>query len=298
MISVIIPAYNEESAIRGTVDACVRALSKLGGEYEIIVIDDGSSDNTAGVAVAAGARIIRHPHNLGYGRSLKDGILAATHDTIVIADADGTYPVERIPDLFRIHMSGFHMVVGARQGRHYDESFGKKILRIILKTLVEFTAGRKIPDINSGLRMFSRPDVVPYFQYLCETFSFTTSLTLAYMMNGMFVTYIPIDYQQRVGTTKVRLLRDSLRTMQFIVEAILYYNPIKIFLAFSVCLLGVAIVCFADAVVFGHHNSFLLGVGSVILGVLMFAIGLVSIQLKQLLHLQDTERTAHNRAAK
>src|SRR6476620_7039715 len=103
MISVIIPAYNEESAIGGTVDACVRALAQLGGEYEIIVVDDGSSDTTAGASVAAGARIIRHPHNLGYGLSLKDGILAATYDTIVIADADGTYPVDRIPDLFRTH---------------------------------------------------------------------------------------------------------------------------------------------------------------------------------------------------
>jgi polyisoprenyl-phosphate glycosyltransferase len=298
MISVIIPAYNEESSIGGTVDACVRALAKLGGEYEIIVVDDGSSDNTAGAAVAAGARIIRHPHNLGYGRSLKDGILAATYDTIVIADADGTYPVDRIPDLFRAHLSGFHMVVGARQGKHYDESFGKKMLRLLLKTLVEFTAGRKIPDINSGLRIFSRQDIVPYFQYLCDTFSFTTSLTLAYMMNGMFVTYIPIDYQQRVGITKVRLFRDSLRTLQFIVEAILYYNPIKIFLAFCVGLLGLALICFADAVVFGHHSAFLLGTGSVMLGVLMFGIGLVSIQLKQLLHLQDSERTTHNRAAK
>jgi hypothetical protein len=118
------------------------------------------------------------------------------------------------------------------------------------------------------------------------------------MMNGMFVTYVSIDYQQRVGMTKVRLFRDSLRTLQFIVEAILYYNPIKIFLVFCVCLLGLALICFADAVVFGHHSAFLLGTGSVMLGVLMFGIGLVSIQLKQLLHLQDSERTTHNRAAK
>ena len=298
MISVIIPAFNEELAIVGTVDACIRTLAQLGGEYEIIVVDDGSSDNTADVAVAAGVRVIRHPHNLGYGRSLKDGILAAIHDTIVIADADGTYPVERIPDLFRAHRAGFHMVVGARQGRHYDESFSKKMLRIVLKTLVEFTAGRKIPDINSGLRIFSRQDIMPYFQYLCETFSFTTSLTLAYMMNGMFVTYIPIDYQQRVGTTKVRMLRDSLRTLQFIVEAILYYNPIKIFLVICAGMLGLALLCFADAVAFGHDGAFWLGLGCVVLAVLMFGIGLVSIQLKQLLHLQDTERTARNRAPK
>jgi glycosyltransferase involved in cell wall biosynthesis len=298
MISMIIPAYNEELAIVETVDACKRTLAKLGGEYEIIIIDDGSSDNTADVAVAAGARVIRHPHNLGYGRSLKDGILAATHDTIVIADADGTYPVERIPDLFRAHQAGFHMVVGARQGRHYDESFSKMMLRIVLKILVEFTAGRKIPDINSGLRIFSRQDILPYFQYLCETFSFTTSLTLAYMMNGMFVTYIPIAYQQRVGKTKVRMFRDSLRTLQFIVEAILYYNPIKIFLVICAGLLGFASVCFLGAATFDHAGAFWMGFGCVVLAVLMAGIGLISIQLKQLLHLQDTERTGRARATK
>src|SRR5204863_6573813 len=134
---------------------------------------DGSTDDTGAVASGAGAQVVRHPHNLGYGRSLKDGIMAAKHDTIIITDADGTYPVERAPDLFKIYQSGFDMVVGARQGKYYDESLGKKLLRIILKNLTEFTTGREIPDINSGLRVFSRQDVVPYFQYLCETFSFT-----------------------------------------------------------------------------------------------------------------------------
>jgi glycosyltransferase involved in cell wall biosynthesis len=296
MISAVIPAYNEELAIAQTVQACRRVLDRLEGTHEVIVVDDGSSDKTAEIAAAAGAKVVRHPHNLGYGRSLKDGILAASHDTIVISDADGTYPIDRIPDLFEAHRAGFDMVVGARQGKHYDESLGKKLLRLILKHLVEFTAGREIPDINSGLRIFSRQDILPYFQYLCETFSFTTSLTLAYMLNGKFVKYIPIDYQSRVGATKVRLFRDSLRTLQFIVEAILYFNPIKIFIVFCGAMLGLAAICFVDAAVFGHYSAFLLGIGCVLLAFLMFGIGLVSIQLKQLLHLQDTERTVRHRS--
>ena len=292
MISVVIPAYNEAEAIAETVHACQRALEQANVEHEVVVVDDGSSDDTTRVAAAAGARVIRQPHNLGYGRALKDGILAAKHDTIVIADGDGTYPVDRIPELLEKYRSGFHMVVGARQGKHYDESISKKILRLILKHLVEFTAGREIPDINSGLRVFSRRDVLPYFQYLCETFSFTTSLTLAYMLNGMFVTYVPIGYHKRVGTTKVRMLRDSMRTMQFIVEAILYFNPIKIFIVFSAGLLALALLSFAGAVAFRHYGAFLLGLGCVLLAFLMFGMGLISVQLKQLLHLQDKERTA------
>jgi polyisoprenyl-phosphate glycosyltransferase len=295
MISVVIPAYNEELGIADTVQAARKALVDVEGGGEVLVVDDGSSDKTAEMAAQAGATVVRHPQNMGYGRSLKDGILAAASDTIVISDADGSYPVERIADLVRGHRTGFHMVVGARQGKHYDESFGKKVLRLILKALVEFTAGREIPDINSGLRIFSRPDVLPYFKYLCDTFSFTTSLTLAYMMNGMYVAYVPIQYHQRVGSTKVRLLRDSLRTLQFIVEAILYFNPIKIFLVFCAGMLGLAVICFVIAAVLGIYSAFLLGVGSILLSLMMFGIGLVSVQLKQLLHLQDPERTSRDR---
>lgn len=292
MISIVIPAYNEERAIEQTINACRRVLAPLDADCEIVVVDDGSSDATAELAARAGATVVRHPHNLGYGRSLKDGIATARHDTIVITDADGTYPIDRIPDLFQAYQSGFHMVVGARQGRHYDESFGKKLLRLVLKHLVQFTAGREIPDINSGLRVFSREEILPYFRYLSETFSFTTSLTLAFMLNGMFVKYIPVDYHPRVGTTKVHLFRDSLRTMQFIVEAILYFNPIKIFIVFCAAMTGLGVLCFLVAGLLGYSGAFLMGVGCILLAFLMFGIGLVSIQLKQLLHVQDTDRTA------
>ena len=169
MISVIIPAYNEENAIENTVRNAFLALNQ--SEFqpaEVIVVDDGSTDNTSKEAEKAGAKVMQHPHNIGYGRSLKDGIRAATYDTIVILDGDGTYPVEEIPNIVRRYHSGFDMVVGERRGKHYHESLLKKGLRLILQALVEFTSGRKIPDINSGLRVFSKATVVPYFSRLCE----------------------------------------------------------------------------------------------------------------------------------
>ena len=122
------------------------------------------------------------------------------------------------------------MVVGARTGKYYRESIMKSLLRIILKFLVEFTAGRSIPDINSGLRVFSKKTITNYLQHLCNTFSFTTSLTLAYMMTGKFVEYIPIEYGKRMGVSKVRLFRESLRTLQYITQSIIYYNPLKLFI--------------------------------------------------------------------
>lgn len=285
MISVIVPAHNEEGSIGNTVRNILLTIKQ--SEFqpsEVIVVDDGSTDNTLKEAEMAGAKVIKHPHNVGYGRSLKDGIKASSYDTIVISDADATYPIEEIPNIIRQYQAGFDMVVGARRGKHYDESLMKKCLRFVLQALVEFTSGRKIPDINSGLRVFSKKTIVPYFSRLCETFSFTTSLTLAYMMTGKFVTYMPITYHKRVGKTKVRLFRDALRTMQFIVEAIMFYNPLKIFILFSCMLMLLSILGFLTAFYFRILAGYIIGLSSFLMAILMFGIGLLSVQLKQIMH--------------
>src|SRR5262249_55047335 len=189
-------------------------------EAEILVIDDGSTDRTGELAAARGATVYRHPHNAGYGRALKAGIMLAKYDTIVIIDADLTYPCEMIPKLYQEYCEGYDMVVGARTGHYYEGSL-KGPLRHMLKALVEFTADRNIPDANSGFRIFSKNTVMDYLNHLCDTFSFTTSMTLAYLMDSRFVHYIPIPYHARVGQTKVHLLKDSMRTLQYIVQAIL-----------------------------------------------------------------------------
>lgn len=291
MISVIVPALNEEGAIEATVDTLKRTL-EAGGlvPYEIVVVDDGSSDATATLAREAGATIVSHPHNVGYGRSLKDGILAAKYDTIAITDADGTYPIEALPELVREYRRGFDMVVGARMGKHYRESIVKAPLRTLLKLIVEFTAARKIPDINSGLRVFSRATAVRYFNHLCDTFSFTTSMTLAYMMNSHFVHYVPIDYHERSGATKVRLLRDSMRTMQYVIEAATYFNPLKIFSLFAFFCLCLAAISIVAAVIFQLVSLFLLGVGAILLSVLVLALGLLAVLLKQIMDSDRRER--------
>ena len=124
-------------------------------DFEIIVVNDGSTDRTGLIAREAGAVVIDHPHNVGYGKSLKDGIAKAKNDTIVISDADSTYPIYEIPNLVSLYQKGYDMVVGARRGEHYDESIIKSPLRKILTFIVEFVAGGLLPDINSGLRVFS-----------------------------------------------------------------------------------------------------------------------------------------------
>ncbi len=293
MISIVIPAYNEEDVIADTIERCKKVLQEIGDEHsEVIIVDDCSTDRTREYAEQAGAIVLSHPHNAGYGRSLKDGITAAKNDTIAITDADGTYPLESIPTLFLEYKKGFDMVVGARQGKNYDESVKKKVLRLILKNLVQFTAGRKIEDINSGLRVFSRATIMLYFDTLCDTFSFTTSATLAYMMTGKFVKYIPISYLKRVGHSKVKLFKDTLRTLQYITEAILYYNPIKIFLVLSGMVLAFGVLNFGIAFFLHLNVGFWLGISSIVLSIFIFSLGLIAVLLKQILM---TNKTPKNR---
>ncbi len=284
MLSVVIPAYNETDAISQTVSEIFKvAEAKNITPIEVIVVDDGSDDDTANKAEAAGAHVIRHPHNSGYGRSLKDGIKAAQFDTIAMTDADLTYPFDEIDKLIDAYHQGFDIVVGARTGEHYKESRIKSPLRMILKFIVEFATGQRIPDINSGMRVFSKKTILPYLKHLCNTFSFSTSLTLAYMLSGRYTKYIPIPYHKRVGKTKVKLFKDTLRTLQYILQAVNFYNPIKIFLLFTLFSCGIAFCCFLGGIFLHWKTLIALGIGSTLIGLISICIGLLADLLKQLL---------------
>jgi glycosyltransferase involved in cell wall biosynthesis len=229
-ISIVIPAFNEAEAITSQVQTIRDAVAGLAIPWEVIVVDDGSTDDTGALAERAGAIVLRHPANAGYGASLKRGIQAARHEHIVICDADGTYPVGRIPDLVREADQGFDMVVGARTGRYYRGSLMRHPWRLVYLELCRFVTGVRIPDANSGLRIFRKRLALEVFDDLCAGYSFTTTLTLALLSRGAFVRFVPIDYGKRIGRSKVRFLVDALRTAQLIVQAILIYNPIKLFL--------------------------------------------------------------------
>lgn len=273
--TVIIPAYNEEKGLSTVLDE----LHRLYPQTEIIVVDDGSLDRTAEVAKDKKATVVRHPMNIGYGRSLKDGIIAATNDIIVITDADGSYPIEKIGSLVSKLEEGFDMVVGARSGSAYRGSLLKMPARIVFKWLVEFATGRLIPDINSGLRVFRKSTVMKYFSDICDGFSFTTTITLIYMLTGKTVTYIPISYHQRVGHSKVRIVRDTLRTLQYITETMALYNPLKLFLLLSGVLLAISVLCFGIQFFYIDFISIILGSMSLVGSFIVFSLGLVTFSL-------------------
>ena len=274
--SIIIPAFNEEMAIRDVCQRIFDVFKLQPHEYEMIVVDDGSTDNTSGVLKDMDVRVIRHPINRGYGASLKTGIFNAKYEYICITDADGTYPVDMIPTLLE-QCESLDMVVGARRGKHYRGSFLKHPARLIFHFLVEFATGRHIPDANSGLRVFKREIVLPFLSELCQGFSFTTTITLSMISRGYMVKYIPIDYYARKGKSKVKLLRDSLRTTQIILHALMMYNPIKALLPLVVVLEMIAALSLFGFLI--DTTSFLVGLCglmSFFTGILIFVLALIA----------------------
>ena len=249
MLSVIIPACDEESAIEQTIESIISNLKVAQIEHEIIVINDGSTDCTGEIVAAFEKQgivhVIHHPQPGGYGHSLKEGILQARYDLIAITDADGTYPHDKLPDLYKVIVEeGYDMVVGARTGPEYRGTFLKMPARWVFLWLSEYATGQKIDDINSGLRIFKKEIVLKYLHTISNGFSFTTTITLAALLNGYFVKYIPINYYKRIGKSHILYWRDSLRSLQIIVENILYYNPFKLFLLRVNMMLSISLMAF------------------------------------------------------
>lgn len=242
-VSIVIPALNEEKSIGSVIDEICLTMEGAGREFEILVIDDGSTDSTGEIANGKKVKVIGHPIPAGYGASIQHGIVQAKYNYIVITDADGTYPIKKIPELIS-PLNEYDMVVGARTGRRYRGSIFKHPLRKIFQLLCEFVTGVKIPDVNSGFRAFKKEAVMKFRENFCPGFSFTTTITLALHLNGYFVKYIPIEYYKRIGKSKIRMFRDTLRATQIITQAILYYNPIKLFLLIMIIMLTCAIISF------------------------------------------------------
>jgi glycosyltransferase involved in cell wall biosynthesis len=285
MVSVIVPSYNEEKSIKKTIEEIKNVMKKnhLDKGLEIIVINDGSKDNTGKAAESCGATVITNPNNMGYGFSLKKGISRAKNETIVITDADTTYPFDMVPKMLKIKEEGYDLVIGARTGKYYKQSIFKNFLRKILKSLVELVTNKKIKDINSGLRVFDKTTVTKYFPRLCNTFSFTTSQTLAYLMNDHFVTYIDIPYRKRIGKSKIRLIRDSLISLKYILEACIYYNPLKIFNLLATICIFFSIIGFIFSHFCNIHAGYILGIGALLVSIIVFALGLLAVLLKQIM---------------
>lgn len=280
MLSIIVPVYNEEKNIY----TFLNNLKNLNfvNEKEIIIVNDASTDKTIEILnKIEDLKIINNLSNKGYGFSLKRGIKEAKYDTIVIIDGDNTYNIEDISRLYYEYNKGYDLVVGKRVGPNLNSGFFKSILRKILKLIVSFAAEGDVKDPNSGLRIFSKKECIKYFDKLSNRFSFTTSQSIIYFLNQKFVKYIDIDYNIRLGVTKVKLFKDSLKTLFYIIKSINSFNPLKLFILISLVLLCMSLLLFFLTFVLKLTIFYYLGIVSILLSLLILSIGLLADKLNK-----------------
>jgi len=234
-ISIVIAAYNEAEAIKEIIENIKKELKGL-DNFDIIVVNDCSTDSTKKVLNSIkGIKIIENPVNKGYGFSLKRAIRQSDADYILIIDGDGTYPVAPIPELVRKSKHN-DMVVGARTGKHVKIPFFRRPAKWFLKHFAEYLAKTKIPDLNSGLRIFKRSIAMRYINLFPDGFSFTTTLTMICLTNGYQVEYVPIDYYERKGKSTIRPIRDFIGFANLIFRLTIFFKPLNVFIPISLIL--------------------------------------------------------------
>ena len=230
--SVVVPCYNEIDSIEATIDALMDVITPDG--TEIIVVDDGSTDGTRELLdemTRSGEhdllRVVYHGSNHGYGAAISTGVRRALSELIVIIDADGTYPCERIPDLVEVAGS-VDMVVGSRTQGKNPQPLLRRFTKSILRAHCSWLVGERIPDLNSGLRVFRKSIFDRFFKILPSGFSLTTTLTVAMMRSRYSVVFVPITYAERVGRSKIRPIRDTLGFIQLILRTGMYFAPLRV----------------------------------------------------------------------
>jgi glycosyltransferase involved in cell wall biosynthesis len=282
-VSIVIPAYNEAAVIAEVVSA----LTQAGSWREILVIDDGSADDTGGRAASAGARVIRHPYNKGNGAAVKTGLRVAKGEYVLILDADGQHRVE---DALRVvsTLGEYDLVIGARQPSTHA-TLVRRIGNAGLNWIASYLTGRDIPDLTSGLRGARSEYAREFLHLLPNGFSTPSTTTLAFLKAGYNVTFVPIQAAARVGSSKVRMTRDGVKFFLILVRVITIYSPMRIFLPISAASFALGA---GYAVWTIYHESHVTNssVLLILFSVVVFLVALVSEQISALQSAADERR--------
>lgn len=283
-VSVVLPAKNEAEGLRGTLQALRRVLPAA----EIIVVDDGSTDDTAAVAAELGARVLSSPYSMGNGAAIKRGARAAGGDVIVFMDADGQHDPAHIPLLLERLEAGYDMAVGARHSGG-QASIGRGAANALYNRLASWMTGHRIQDLTSGFRVVRAAKFREFLHLLPNGFSYPTTSTMAFFRSAYPVTYVPIEVARRVGTNShIRPLRDGVRFLLIIFKIATLYSPLKLFAptAVSFALLGLGHYAWTYATQgrFTNMSALLLSAS-----VIVFLIGLVSEQITSLTYNSRTD---------
>jgi len=275
-VSVVIPAFNES----GTIADLVHAIQQRYPDFEIVVIDDGSADNTAEVAASAGAQVFIHPYNIGNGAAIKSGIRVATGDIFVFMDGDGQHNPEDIEKMLD-HLPEFDMVVGARS-KGSQASVGRGIGNKIYNWLGSYVSKFPIEDLTSGFRAVKAEIARSFLYMLPNTYSYPTTITLGVLRSGRSIKYIPITTQpRRKGSSNIRLLQDGVRFFMIIIRICTLYSPMRVFLPVSFVMFVLGTMRYAYSFITEGrftNMSALLYVASIII----FMMSLISEQICQM----------------
>ena len=274
-VTILLPAYNEEGVIGET----ILRIKALHPDFEILVVDDGSSDNTMQEAMEAGANVWPHPYNIGNGAAIKSGLRCARGEWVIMMDADGQHQPEDIARLLE-YKDIYDMVVGART-RKSETSMHRDVANWLYNRFASYVAQFQVDDLTSGFRLV-RLSVAKQFIYLLpNTFSYPSTLTLGYLRSGRSVKYVPIQTKARVGKSKIKLLKDGTRFFLIITKIASLFSPLRVFLPISMGLF-VTGLCYYGFTFFSYgrftNMSALLFNSSIII----FMIGLVAEQISQM----------------
>lgn len=243
LVTVVLPAYNEELAIEADLKVIRNAMEASGYSYEIIVVDDGSTDRTAAIAAGVpGVQVLRHHSNRGTGAARTTGVRAARGQIVAMSDADGTYPNGDLPRLVEAVLDGADMAVGARKIEAGTFRLLRTFAKEFIRRLASYLTATEIPDLNSGFRAVRRDVALRFLPILPTTHSWVSTITLALLSNGYRVEYLPIDYFPRVGRSTFHPIRDTYNYLSLVVRTVTYFNPLKIFLPVSLTLLVLGVV--------------------------------------------------------
>jgi glycosyltransferase involved in cell wall biosynthesis len=245
-VTIVLPCYNEQDHVRLELERIAKAMDASGFTYEVLAIDDKSTDNTLAVLQDSlpeypQMRLIAFQRNGGSGTARRIGTAQAAGQVVVWTDADMTYPNDRIPEFVQYLLNHPHIdqVVGARTSERGTYKFLRVPAKWTIRKLAEKLSGTKIPDLNSGLRAFRRDVSLPYLRLLPPGFSCVTTLTLAFLSNQHAVDYMPIEYAKRAGTSKFHFVRDAYRYILQVLRMVMYFNPIKVLMPVALTLLVV-----------------------------------------------------------
>ena len=248
-VTVVLPCYNEEDHVRQEIERICAAMDTSGYGYELLAIDDASTDGTLDVLQKAELdfprlKVVPFRRNSGSGTVRRIGSQIARGEIVVWTDADLTYPNERIPELVRIldEDPAIDQVVGARTTEEGTYKFLRVPAKWLIRKIAEWLTEEKIPDLNSGLRAFRKDVAAPYLRLLPAGFSCVTTITVAFLSNQHDILYVPIDYAKRAGTSKFKFVKDGYRYILQVLRMVMYFNPLKALMPLALTLLTIGVV--------------------------------------------------------